>query len=201
MPPWEKEILDLWKLYDEAESYIAEISSLWDGLDVTVVNQLRYAGRHLLNALTGKTHIASDEEYSRAVAHVKRATFDALSCVAYAAGESLRGANHLSVLRPCANRYRIRDDERPTPMKVLHAFWLPDATDATDAFVQGGSFRLWAETLERRSARRGKGVPPHPFQLLASGWPAFLEVLGAKFSPSQIRDALHSCMIHLPSAG
>jgi SNF2 family DNA or RNA helicase len=82
-------------------------------------------------------------------------------------------------------------------MKVLHAFWLPDATDA---FLQGGSFRLWAETLQRRSARHGKGVPMHPFQLRASDWPAFLEVLGAKPSPSQIRDALHSCTIHLPSA-
>jgi probable addiction module antidote protein len=29
-------------------------------------------------------------------------------------------------------------------MKILHAFWLPEATDA---FVQAGSFRLWVEAL------------------------------------------------------
>jgi hypothetical protein len=65
-------------LYNEAESYIAEISSTWDGLDAPAVNQLRYSGRHILNALTRETSISPEEEYQRAVAHVKRATFAAL---------------------------------------------------------------------------------------------------------------------------
>lgn len=51
---------------------------LWDELDTPAINQLRYAGRHLLNSLTGKTSIPPEEEYKRAVAHIKRATFDAL---------------------------------------------------------------------------------------------------------------------------
>jgi len=76
--PSEDEILRLWKLYDEAEAYIAEISSLWDGLEVTAVNQLRYSGRHVLNALTGNTSLNAEEEYRRAVSHAKRAIFDAL---------------------------------------------------------------------------------------------------------------------------
>ncbi|WP_133510878.1 hypothetical protein [Candidatus Thiosymbion oneisti] len=78
MPPSEQDILRLWEPYNEAEAFIAEISTSWDGLDTTAVNQLRYAGRHLLNSLTGKTSIAPEREYERAVAHVKRATFDAL---------------------------------------------------------------------------------------------------------------------------
>jgi SNF2 family DNA or RNA helicase len=82
-------------------------------------------------------------------------------------------------------------------MKVLHAFWLPDANDT---FLQRGSFRLWAETLESKAARRAKGVPPHPFQLPASDWPAFLELLGAKPSSPQSGDALDTCTIQLPSA-
>jgi len=78
MPPSAEEIDRLWKLYDEAENYIAEISSLWVGLDTTAINQLRYAGRHLLNALSGKTSITPEEEFRRAEAHAKRALFDAL---------------------------------------------------------------------------------------------------------------------------
>jgi len=78
MPPFEQNILQVWKLYKEAEDFITEVSSLQDGLDTPAVNQLRYAGRHLLNSLTGKTSIAPEQEYERAVAHVKRASFDAL---------------------------------------------------------------------------------------------------------------------------
>ena len=78
MPPSDEEILTLWKLYHEAEGYIAEISSIWDALDATAVNQLRYSGRHLLNALTEKTSVSGQEEYQRSVNHAKRAVFDAL---------------------------------------------------------------------------------------------------------------------------
>lgn len=78
MQPSEQDILRIRELYDEAEGFITEISSLWDGLDATAINQLRYAGRHLLDSLTGKTSVSSEEEYERAVRHVKRAIFDAL---------------------------------------------------------------------------------------------------------------------------
>ena len=82
-------------------------------------------------------------------------------------------------------------------MKILHAFWLPETTDS---FLQGGSFGLWAETLERTPARRGRGAPVHPFSLPGEAWSAFLEALGAKPSAFQLRDAPDSCTIHLPSA-
>jgi lipopolysaccharide export LptBFGC system permease protein LptF len=78
MSPSDDEILHLWELYHEAEDYISEISSIWNGLDATAVNQLRYSGRHLLNALTKKTSVSEQEEYRRSVNHAKRAIFDAL---------------------------------------------------------------------------------------------------------------------------
>jgi SNF2 family DNA or RNA helicase len=81
-------------------------------------------------------------------------------------------------------------------MKILHAFWLPETTDS---FFQAGSFRLWAETLERRPARRGRGVPVHPFSLPQDTWAALLEALGAKPSAFPLRDASDVCTIHLPS--
>jgi len=82
-------------------------------------------------------------------------------------------------------------------MKILHAFWLPDRRDG---FLQGGSFRLWAETLERRPAGRGEGVPIHPFGLPMEAWPDFLEALGVKTDARQLRDRLEPCTVHLPSA-
>ncbi|MCG6941349.1 MAG: DEAD/DEAH box helicase, partial [Thiohalocapsa sp.] len=82
-------------------------------------------------------------------------------------------------------------------MKILHAFWLPETTDG---FLQGGSFRLWVETLERTPAKRDRGTAFHPFSLRGEAWSAFLEGLGAKPTGLQLRDVLDSREIHLPSA-
>lgn len=82
-------------------------------------------------------------------------------------------------------------------MKILHAFWLPEASEE---FVQAGSFRLWVETSQRGTVRRRKGVPFHPFHLSVEDWPAFLEALGAKRPAPQLRRALEPCTIQLPSA-
>jgi len=81
-------------------------------------------------------------------------------------------------------------------MKILHAFWLPDSDSE---FVQEGSFRLWAETLESSPARRGQGAQPHPFHLPRRAWPGFLEALGAKPTAPELRVALERCSIQLPS--
>ncbi|WP_295447876.1 DEAD/DEAH box helicase [uncultured Thiodictyon sp.] len=76
-------------------------------------------------------------------------------------------------------------------MPILHAVWLPDPTDA---FVQSGAFRLWAETQERRPVGRDQGLPVHPFHLSRAEWPAFLETLGA----SSLDDAFETCALQLP---
>ena len=81
-------------------------------------------------------------------------------------------------------------------LKVLHAFWLPEPTDA---FLQPGSMRLWAETLEQTPARRNKGIAPHPFHLRAEAWPAFLEALGATSMVAPLPEAQAACTLHLPS--
>ncbi len=82
-------------------------------------------------------------------------------------------------------------------MLILHAFWLPDATAD---FVQTGSFRLWAETLETRGAGSGGDLPPHPFHLARAQWPALLEALGLASMASAGGDASMTCTLQLPSA-
>ena len=74
-------------------------------------------------------------------------------------------------------------------MKILHTFWLPDATDA---FRQPGSFRLWVETQERRPIGPDEGVAAHPFHLRRDAWPAFLEALGAKPTDSELHETLET---------
>lgn len=82
-------------------------------------------------------------------------------------------------------------------MRVLHAFWLPEATDG---FFQGGAFRLWVELPEEGTRRRDQGVLVHPFSLSRQAWPEFLEALGMPTDPRQRQDSLEACTIRLPSA-
>jgi SNF2 family DNA or RNA helicase len=82
-------------------------------------------------------------------------------------------------------------------MKILHAFWLPEATDA---FVQAGSFRLWVETLERGPTNEGRDAGTHPFHLPREDWPSLLETLGVQPMAAALRDRIEPCRIPLPSA-
>lgn len=71
-------ICEIRSLYKKAEDAVSEISLLWDGLGVTPINQLRYAGRHLLDALTGNSDSPPEENFRRAENHCKRAIYDAM---------------------------------------------------------------------------------------------------------------------------
>lgn len=81
-------------------------------------------------------------------------------------------------------------------MKVLHAFW---SAEPTEAFLQTGSLRLWAETTEKTHVPRDEGNAPHPFHLRAGAWPGFLEALGAKPAAAPRSGAQETCTLHLPS--
>ncbi|CAD7851233.1 MAG: Helicase, SNF2/RAD54 family [Olavius algarvensis Gamma 1 endosymbiont] len=83
-------------------------------------------------------------------------------------------------------------------MRILHAFWLPDATDA---FFQDGSFQLWVELPEEGARKRGQGIPFHPFGLPGKAWPEFLGTLGIQPTGHQPGDLPELHTIHLPSAG
>ena len=63
-------------------------------------------------------------------------------------------------------------------MKILHAFWLPDSTDA---FVQDGNFRLWVETAE--ISNKPSSHSRHPRQLPASELNSLIAELGIAGNP------------------
>ncbi|MBF0307877.1 MAG: hypothetical protein HQL40_15490 [Alphaproteobacteria bacterium] len=64
-------------LYREAEQALHEAETVHHELSVPSVNQLRYAGRHVLSALVGADAAAAEEEKQRAQRHCQRAIYDA----------------------------------------------------------------------------------------------------------------------------
>ncbi len=65
-------------LYAKAESVIKKIElSKFQNLYIPAVNELRYAGNHLLRCLTHNDIHAAEEELARANRHCKRAIYDA----------------------------------------------------------------------------------------------------------------------------
>ncbi len=81
-------------------------------------------------------------------------------------------------------------------MKILHAFWLPDATPD---FVQSGTLRLWCETGPIDSDNPDGMPARHPCQLPRSDWPALLAALGLAGGATGL--APPPCLVRLPSKG
>jgi len=67
------EIEEIERLFVKAEQKIKSIEHDGDGLDIPSINELRYAGRHLLTALKNNNL----DELAKAKNHVKRALYDA----------------------------------------------------------------------------------------------------------------------------
>lgn len=63
-------------LFDDAEAAIKDVEGLDLGLAIPSINQLRYVGRHLLDAL-GKSGADQEEEIKRAQRNAQRAIYDA----------------------------------------------------------------------------------------------------------------------------
>ena len=74
-----EDISEIWALYKEAEEETTKVSYLYDSLYCVPINQLRYAGRHLLDALSGRFDQTSSrsEELLRCKRHCQRAIYDA----------------------------------------------------------------------------------------------------------------------------
>jgi len=72
-----QEDIDTWRdLFASAERRIKEIEHGNEGLDIPAINELRYAGFHLLEVLKhGNTN--SVHERQKVTAHIKRAIYDA----------------------------------------------------------------------------------------------------------------------------
>ncbi|MDH5179452.1 MAG: hypothetical protein OEZ39_02130 [Gammaproteobacteria bacterium] len=84
----EKEIAEISKLYSAAEDATKNVEDLHaDGIVIPAINELRYAGYHILNALTSENDEDKRSEFSKAKKHCIRASYDAievglLSCLA-----------------------------------------------------------------------------------------------------------------------
>lgn len=80
-------------------------------------------------------------------------------------------------------------------MRILHAHWLPEVSDA---FVQGGRLWLWVEAREQAGSGQDKAA--HPFHLAADAWPALLGELGIAPPPQRLKTLLAPRTLWLPSS-
>jgi N-methylhydantoinase A/oxoprolinase/acetone carboxylase beta subunit len=68
-------ILELNDAFEEAEKLLKEVENSGETFYASVTNELRYAGRHHLNAVTSKSK--QTDELQKAIKHCHRATYDA----------------------------------------------------------------------------------------------------------------------------
>ena len=82
-----KAIAEIKALFETAENYCKAVEASFSerGLVVPAINELRYCGKHLLDACTQEQ---ADEELRRARAHCQRAIYDAAEAAALASLES-----------------------------------------------------------------------------------------------------------------
>lgn len=64
-------------VYKRAEDAIHELGIEGDGVDTLAINELRYAGNHILRSLTATNETTRVEELDRAFAHCQRALYEA----------------------------------------------------------------------------------------------------------------------------
>ena len=70
-------------LYKQAEDAIHNLGIEGSGTDILAINELRYAGHHLLNALTSEKENDKEEQFSRFTRHCERALYEAYDCSIY----------------------------------------------------------------------------------------------------------------------
>lgn len=68
---------ELRTLYDKADQFVREVAEFEDEVAIPAINELRYAGYHLLQAIGDDGTISKDEQFRRAISHCERAMYEA----------------------------------------------------------------------------------------------------------------------------
>ena len=80
VPP---QVVPLKLAYKKAEDALHSLGIDGSGADIASVNELRYAGNHLLQALTASDQGSVDDQLQRALRHCERALYDAYDGAVY----------------------------------------------------------------------------------------------------------------------
>ena len=70
-------VSDLHLAYKTAEDALHSLGMVADGVDTAAVNELRYAGKHILDGLLAEDENERDEQFQRAHRHCERAVYEA----------------------------------------------------------------------------------------------------------------------------
>lgn len=131
--------------YEEAERAIKTYERVTLSAPIAAINQLRYAGFHILRSYCESDAIMSRQHIDKAIAHCTRAFYDAMEGVIYAQLEFLRDFQNL-----CRSRKNVQS---------VYADYVPDyerICDLKEQFESLGSVQQMApeqrDTVIRLSA-------------------------------------------------
>ena len=68
---------ELRTLYDKADQFVREVAEFEDEVAIPAINELRYAGYHLLQSIGDDGSISNEEQFRRAISHCERAMYEA----------------------------------------------------------------------------------------------------------------------------
>lgn len=71
-------VAEVKKLFSLAEQYAKEVEFLSSAVQVPAINELRYAGQHILKALVKDDDEEADAELGKAKGHCQRAMYEAV---------------------------------------------------------------------------------------------------------------------------
>ena len=67
---------ELRTLYDKADQFVREVAEFEDEVAIPAINELRYAGYHLLQSIGDDGTISEEEQFRRAISHCERAMYE-----------------------------------------------------------------------------------------------------------------------------
>lgn len=130
--------------FDRAEKTLKRYERVGGATLVSAINQLRYAGRHILDAdADGVTEETRAEHYCKALRHCHRAAFDAREATVIYLLDSIQDFSEQS---------KTYDIDHITRFIPNYSDWLDKAVNAQKLLLTGGSFRGVPDQAEMESA-------------------------------------------------
>lgn len=126
-------IADLW---DAAERDIARADQVASGISIPAVNELRFAGRHLVTAAAAQTDKLQAESLDKAKAHCLRARHEALELAAIAIATSISHYQKLAGNPSTSEQVAALNSTITPVMKVFLERRGPSRADLTDETVE-----------------------------------------------------------------
>lgn len=129
--------------YNEADQFTVRVSNYRDEVSIPAINELRYAGYHLLRAVSDDGHVVNPDQLRRGISHCQRARYDAAEAGIISALSRIQlfqhdyrktvisdvVSNYLEILRTADDAVEMLEKPRPTDSNLGP---IPDLSEMFD---------------------------------------------------------------------